>query len=102
LAIVLLTTALVTLAVAVPVVRFSLRRGLVPLEQLARQTAGITAASLQTRFPVNQLPEELLPITSRLNDLLSRLEAPCDRERRFRADLAHELQPNRKSKTCRE
>jgi two-component system sensor histidine kinase QseC len=37
------------------------------------------------------MPEELRPITSRLNDLLGRLEESFDRERRFSADLAHEL-----------
>jgi signal transduction histidine kinase len=91
LATVLVATGLLTLLVTVPVVRFSLRRGHAPLEQLARQAAGITADSLQTRFPVHQMPAELLPITTRLNDLLDRLEASFERERRFSADLAHEL-----------
>ena len=87
----LVLTGLLTIVITVPVVRFSLRRGHAPLEQLARQAAGITADSLQTRFPVNRMPAELLPITSRLNDLLNRLEASFERERRFSADLAHEL-----------
>jgi two-component system, OmpR family, heavy metal sensor histidine kinase CusS len=91
LATVLAATGLLILLVTVPVVRFSLRRGHAPLEQLARQAAGITADSLQTRFPVNRMPAELLPITTRLNDLLNRLEASFERERRFSADLAHEL-----------
>jgi two-component system sensor histidine kinase QseC len=75
----------------VPVVNFSLRRGHAPLGRLARQAAAITADSLQTRFPVDSMPEELRPITSRLNDLLGRLEESFERERRFSADLAHEL-----------
>lgn len=91
LATVLATTGLLILLVIVPMVRFSLRRGHAPLEQLARQAAGITANSLQTRFPVHQMPAELQPITTRLNDLLDRLEASFERERRFSADLAHEL-----------
>jgi two-component system, OmpR family, heavy metal sensor histidine kinase CusS len=91
LATVLTAAGLLSLLAIVPVVRFSLRRGHAPLEQLARQAAGITANSLQNRFPVNQMPEELQPITTRLNDLLDRLEASFERERRFSADLAHEL-----------
>jgi signal transduction histidine kinase len=91
LAIVLVLTGLLTILITVPVVGFSLRRGHAPLEQLARQAAAITADSLQTRFPVDSMPEELRPITARLNDLLRRLEESFERERRFSADLAHEL-----------
>jgi two-component system sensor histidine kinase QseC len=91
LAAILLATGLLTLAATVPVVRFSLRRGHAPLEQLSRQAAGITAESLQSRFPTDSMPEELLPITTRLNDLLRRLKDSFERERRFSADLAHEL-----------
>ena len=91
LAAILLATGALTLAATVPVVNFSLRRGHSPLEQLSRQAAGITAESLQSRFPVDTMPEELLPITTRLNDLLHRLEDSFERERRFSADLAHEL-----------
>jgi signal transduction histidine kinase len=37
------------------------------------------------------MPAEIQPIKSRLNDLLSRLEEAFKRERRFTADVAHEL-----------
>ena len=37
------------------------------------------------------MPAELLPIGQRLNDLLARLDASFARERRFSADVAHEL-----------
>jgi two-component system sensor histidine kinase QseC len=88
---VLLATGLLSMAITVPLVRISLRRGHAPLGQLAQQAAAITADSLETRFPVGSMPEELRPITARLNDLLGRLEASFERERRFSADLAHEL-----------
>ncbi len=68
-----------------------LRRGLQPLDRLGEQTAGITADSLTTRFTTGDLPAELVPIASRLNELLARLEISFERERRFSADLAHEL-----------
>ena len=38
-----------------------------------------------------RVPTEIIPIKNRLNELLSRLEASFDRERRFSADVAHEL-----------
>ena len=38
-----------------------------------------------------QLPQELRPIAESLNELMSRLEASFVREKRFSADLAHEL-----------
>jgi len=68
-----------------------LRRGLQPLARLGEQTARINADSLTTRFPTGDLPAELQPIVSRFNELLARLEISFERERRFSADLAHEL-----------
>lgn len=68
-----------------------LRRGLQPLEYLGERATHIDADSLATRFAVEQLPAELQPIGRRLNDLLGRLEQSFERERRFSADLAHEL-----------
>ena len=68
-----------------------LRRGLLPLEQLGELATRIDAGSLAVRFPAVDLPAELRPIAVRLNDLLARLETSFERERRFSADLAHEL-----------
>lgn len=68
-----------------------LRRGLRPLDELADRVTGITADSLATRFPETGTPSEIAPITRRLNDLLERIGGSFERERRFSADLAHEL-----------
>jgi two-component system sensor histidine kinase QseC len=67
------------------------RRGLRPLSTLAERAETIDASSLQLRFPTESIPSELLPIAERLNDLIARLEASFTRERRFSADVAHEL-----------
>jgi signal transduction histidine kinase len=69
----------------------ALRRGLAPLDRLGEQAAAIDSSSLAVRFSVADLPEELRPIAGRLNDLLARIEQSFERERRFSADLAHEL-----------
>jgi two-component system sensor histidine kinase QseC len=68
-----------------------LRRGLVPVNELGVQASRIDATSLSTRFDAERFPIELRPIAERLNDLLGRLEQSFERERRFSADLAHEL-----------
>jgi two-component system sensor histidine kinase QseC len=68
-----------------------LRRGLAPLDHLGDQASQIDANRLTERFPATGLPAELQPISARLNALLARLEESMVRERRFSADLAHEL-----------
>jgi signal transduction histidine kinase len=67
------------------------RRGLRPLERVAQEARSITPRTLSHRFPEEDLPAELVPICSRLNSLLGRLEEAFARERRFTADAAHEL-----------
>lgn len=68
----------------------AIRSGLRPLAAVGDQAARIDADSLGARFPAD-LPAEIRPITAKLDDLLGRLEASFARERRFSADLAHEL-----------
>jgi len=68
-----------------------LRLGLAPLSHLGEKAATIHAESLASRFDESTLPDELRPIGRRLNDLMARLEQGFDRERRFSADLAHEM-----------
>ena len=70
---------------------WALRAGLAPLRSLGEQASRIDADSLAARFPTDGLPRELVPIAGRLNDLIIRLEHSFHRERRFSADLAHEL-----------
>ena len=72
-------------------VRLALKSGLQPLEVVGEQAAKIDAGSLDRRFPTEGLPTELSPIANRLNDLMVRMEESFERERRFSADLAHEL-----------
>jgi len=76
-----------TLAVVPLVVRRSLRA----LERVSAHAARIDATSLSEPFPLDGVPDELTPICVRLNGLLRRLEDAFRRERRFSADVAHEL-----------
>ncbi|MBC8125643.1 MAG: sensor histidine kinase N-terminal domain-containing protein [Gloeobacteraceae cyanobacterium ES-bin-144] len=79
------------LAGLILLVRWGVSRGLAPLARLSESVAKVDADSLATRFPDNELPAELRPISTRLNELLARLESAFHRERRFTATAAHEL-----------
>jgi two-component system, OmpR family, heavy metal sensor histidine kinase CusS len=77
-------TSLIALTV---VIGWSLR----PLHKLTTEIGLLDAADLAARVDQHQLPNELVPLVDRLNDLLGRLEAAFVRERAFSADVAHEL-----------
>jgi signal transduction histidine kinase len=93
---VLLTGLSVTAAVVAGgillVVTWGVRRGLAPVGEISALAERIGPDSLHVRFPGPEaLPSELLPIGRKLNELLDRVEAGFDRERRFSAAVAHEL-----------
>ncbi|MDQ6648458.1 MAG: ATP-binding protein [Pseudomonadota bacterium] len=69
---------------------WALRRGLRPLESLTRL---LSAREPGSRQPVQlaDAPLELQPMVAALNGQLGRLEDALERERRFSADVAHEL-----------
>lgn len=65
-------------------------RGLAPVRQVAADVQSRDAASLAPIADAG-LPQEILPLTHALNDLLARLEHALDAQRAFVADAAHEL-----------
>lgn len=71
-------------------VGWAVKRGLRPLEALTRVLA---SRELGSRAPIAlaQTPQELQPVLDALNDRLERLADALERERRFSADVAHEL-----------
>jgi two-component system sensor histidine kinase QseC len=71
-------------------VGWAIRRGLGPLEELA---GALSRREPGSRAPVhlNDSPDELKPVMAALNDQIFRLESALERERRFSADVAHEL-----------
>ncbi|MEM7146127.1 MAG: ATP-binding protein [Verrucomicrobiota bacterium] len=83
--------ALLATGGAILLVTISLNRGLKPLTTLGNQSQSIDVTSLDARFHSAGAPAELLPVYSRLNDLLNRIQKSFDRERRFSSDLAHEM-----------
>jgi len=68
-----------------------IRRSLQPLSEVAAGIAAIGSDELSTRLSAAALPEEIVPLVCRLNELLQRLEGAFVRERSLTADVAHEL-----------
>src|SRR5262249_32711956 len=69
---------------------FCVRHGLKPLEVISNAIARRQPGALNA-IAVNDQPEELRPLITRLNELLSRLELALQQQRHFVADAAHEL-----------
>lgn len=80
-----------SLACMFALVRWSVRGGLLPLENLGNKVGAIDATSLHVRMPEVNIHEELQPITAGVNGMLERVEAAFQREQRFTANVAHEL-----------
>lgn len=82
---------LILLVAAAWLARITTRAGLQPVAVFADEVTRIDATSLATRLSVAAAPPELRPIVEQLNSLLGRLHAAFNRERRFSANVAHEL-----------
>jgi len=87
----LIAAGMGTMAVGLLVSVVVITRSLGPVRKLARDIAAIHEDELTTRVGSSGLPDEVLPVVERLNELLQRLEAAFARERCFNSDVAHEL-----------
>jgi signal transduction histidine kinase len=61
------------------------------VESMRRRAAGISASTPGLRLPVPRSRDEISRLAETLNDMLGRLEASFEHERRFVADASHEL-----------
>jgi two-component system sensor histidine kinase TctE len=77
---------LLLIGVTAAVVRRAIRRGLLPLHSLAQR---LEARSHRELSPIADegVPEEVLPLTRSLNDLLARLQSAVTAQQRFIAPL---------------
>lgn len=87
----LLAAGIAAMGVGAVVSVVVIRRSLRPLGEVAAGIAAIGHDELSTRLSAAGLPEEIVPLVRRLNELLQRLEAAFVRERSLTADVAHEL-----------
>ena len=69
----------------------SVRRGLKPLERVASAAREISVDQPVHALPLSGVPAEIQPLCDRFNQLIERLTEALEHERRFSADLAHEL-----------
>lgn len=81
---------LIALPVLALLIGWAVRRGLRPLEALAAKLAARKPGSRDT-LDVVDAPRELEPVLDALNSQFTLLEEALERERRFSADVAHEL-----------
>ena len=94
------TTALiVAFSTAIPVVTLLLAaliwslvgRTLRPVESIRRQVSAITGRDLHQRVSEPPVDDEIGRLAITMNEMLDRLEAASERQRRFVADASHEL-----------
>lgn len=87
----LLAAGAATMTVGAVVSVVVIGRSLRPLHDVAADIATIQEDDLSMRIPSATLPEEIVPLVQRLNELLHRLDEAFARERSMTADIAHEL-----------
>lgn len=80
----------VLLVAAAAAIVFALRLTIGPLHAVAERWKAQSHASLDP-IAAEDIPRELMPFATALNDLLARIAALLARERRFVADAAHQI-----------
>lgn len=88
---ILLIAVPIALLIAATVGQSVARGALQPIDQMAREAAGITAHNLDNRLAVLNPSDELGMLASAFNCLLDRLHQSFVQLDRFTADAAHEL-----------
>ncbi|NBW00604.1 MAG: sensor histidine kinase [Betaproteobacteria bacterium] len=85
-----LAAELLLIGLAVLVVWLSMRRAIAPISEAARD---LEKRTHHTQAPLDdsQVPREIRPLTTALNDLLARLQQALALQRQFVADAAHQL-----------
>ena len=67
------------------------RRAIAPLLKASQEATNISPARTDIRLPTEQIPREILPLVTAVNQALDRLEAGFHVQRQFTADAAHQL-----------
>lgn len=71
-------------------ISWSIRRATEPIASMARELEARSSNDL-TAIAQSNLPTELVPIRTSINDLLLRIKAALEAEREFSSNVAHEL-----------
>ena len=70
---------------------FIFRRAIAPLWRASEQASNIGPARTDIRLPTEQIPREIVPLVTAVNQALDRLEDGFRAQRQFTADAAHQL-----------
>ena len=87
----LMLGALATIVAMLVIARYSVLRGLRPLDDLARELERVNPEEPQAQFNPGPLPSELRPVAASFSALLNRLLGALAREKRYARNVAHEL-----------
>jgi signal transduction histidine kinase len=84
-----ITIPVLLILLAIDIVIF--RRAIAPLLRASEEAKGIGPARTDIRLPTRQIPSEILPLVTAVNQALDRLEDGFRVQRQFTADAAHQL-----------
>ena len=70
---------------------FIFRRAVAPLWMASEQASNIGPSRTDIRLPTEQIPREIVPLVTAVNQALDRLEDGFRLQRQFTADAAHQL-----------
>jgi signal transduction histidine kinase len=70
---------------------FIFRRAVAPLWKASEEASNIGPARTDIRLPTEQIPREIMPLVTAVNQALDRLEGGFRVQRQFTADAAHQL-----------
>ena len=84
-------TTLMACVIVILATWLAVHQGLAPLRQISQRIDDIGSEQLNVRLTTDDVPHELLSLTSAFNQMLTRLEDSFVRLANFSADIAHEL-----------
>ena len=87
---VVLVPQAIVILLTVPLIWFSVKRGLRPLDRLCQRISHRPARQFKD-LSVQGTPRELQPVVRALNDMLAQVRAAQDEQHRFTADAAHQI-----------
>jgi signal transduction histidine kinase len=84
-----ITIPILLILLAADIVIF--RRAIAPLWKASEEASNIGPARTDIRLPTEQIPREIMPLVTAVNQALDRLEGGFRVQRQFTADAAHQL-----------
>ncbi|MET4799697.1 HAMP domain-containing sensor histidine kinase [Bradyrhizobium sp. LB11.1] len=84
-----ITIPILLILLAIDIIIF--RRAIAPLWMASEEASNIGPARTDIRLPTEQIPREIMPLVTAVNQALDRLEDGFRVQRQFTADAAHQL-----------